>query len=326
MLAPETTHGTYATPTRSYEVDAAEPTHVPNVYQGSGLLGAGYHAERAVRRKVVSSKATMSFTMDARYTGMGLLLDQIFASAPAPAQQGGTTAYQQTHVPATPGANFGATVQVGMSRAEASTVDAYSYLGAVVTEATFTQDAAPDAPLKLATTWDCRAVTDAQSLASFSAPTGGTFALGEFGFKVHNTPGSEAAVEGVRGCSIAIKRPYDTERYCANDAGLRRHPVLNSREKVATGTFTADHIDKAYWNDRFIADTGFSLVAEWVGPVIASTYRYTLRITLPRCYLSGPLPPLDGPSVVSGEFGFTALDNDSAEPVTVTYISTDTAL
>lgn len=326
MLGPETTHGTYAAPPRSYEVDSVEGTHAPNVYQGSGLVGSGYYTERSVRRKVVTSKATLAFTMDVRYTGMGLVLDQIFASTPSPAQQGGTAAYQQTHVLATPGANFGATIQAGMSRAESSTVDPYSYLGSVVTEATFTQDSGPDAPLKIATTWDCRSVTDAQSLTVFSAPTGNTFALGEFGFKAHNTPGSEAAVEGVRGVTVAIKRPQDTERFTANNAGLRRRPVLNSREEAVTGTIVADHIDKATFNDRFLADTGFSMICEWVGPIIASTFAYTFRLAMPRCYLTGPFPPLDGPSVVSGEYGFVALDNDSAEPITATYISTDTAL
>lgn len=326
MLAPEVTHGTYAAPTRSYEVDSAEPSYEPNVYQGSGLLGAGYFTDRSARRKVVTRKAVHAHAQDVRTTGMGLQVDQLFASGPTPLQQGGTAAYQQTHVLALPGANHGATIQVGMSRTESSTVDAYTYLGARMLEMTLTQDSKADAPLKMETSWDCQNVTDAQSLASFTAPTGGTFALGEFGYKMHNTPGSEAAVAGIRGCSIKIARPQDVERYCANMAGLRRVPVLNDRKEVVTGTITADHMDKANFNDRFLADTKFSQIFEWVGPLIASTFYFTFRVTLPACYLLGPLPKLDGPSVVSGEYGWAALDDDTNEPITVTIISTDTAI
>jgi hypothetical protein len=306
-------------------VDGQEFTDQPNIYQGGGLQGAGYHVARAARRHKVTGKAVGGFACDVRQSGMGALVDQLFGSAPTPTQMGATTVYSQTHVLAALGANKGATIQVGLTEAESGTVNPYSYLGSRMLEFTLTQDSAADAPLKIETTWDCQALTQAEALTSFTAPTVPAYHLGQFGFRQHNTPGSEAAVAGVRGGSITVARPQDVERYCANMAGLRRAPVLNGREEVVTGSIMCDYMLKADFADRFIAQTEFSQVWEWVGPVL-DVQTALFRVTLPACYLLGPLPPSDGAGVVSGEFAFAVTDDDSTEPITITIQSLETTL
>ena len=84
--------------------------------------------------------------------------------------------------------------------------------------------------------------------------------------------------------------------------------------------------NKADFADRFAADSATSLVIEFVGPLIASTYYQTFRIKCPWCFFDGDTPTVDGPDVTSGGYPFVAQLDGTNPLVSIDYISTDTTL
>lgn len=330
-LAAESTYGTGVTVTRFVEAMGFKPNPKKNTYQGGGLRAGGY-VDRSSRRVVTSRSFGPTWEQDVLPNGFGLILKQLFGSTSTPVQQAATTAYLQTFILSDLGLNLAATIQSG-EPLTGGTVSPYTYLGCRLLELEFTQEV--DKALTVSLTWDARDRTEATSLAtaSFTATAGQQpFHWGGFAVLAHNTPGSEAAIDGIRKVSLKIARGQDTERFYANDnagviagVGLHKVPILNSRSEIVTGTITADHVTKADLRDRFNADTGFALILRWTGDVIEAANSEQLAFGLPRCYLDDDGTEVDGEELLSGDFPFVALDNGANEPITATYMSTDTA-
>lgn len=64
---------------------------------------------------------------------------------------------------------------------------------------------------------------------------------------------------------------------------------------------------------------------EWVGPIIASTYAWAFRITLPGAFFNGDSPGIQGPGEVTVDYGYEWKYDGTNNP-TITLMSTDTAL
>lgn len=328
MMAPETTHGTYAAPTRGYEINAGTGDFgiKKGAVTSAGLRGSGLVA-RAGRRRVSTRHAEGSVTMDAMPTGLGMLLKQIFGGTPTAVQIGSTDAYTQTYTLADMGPNLGATIQLGVPDT-GGTVHPYTYLGSRVTEATFEQKGGETPPpLNIATTWHVRDITEAQGLVSWVDPAEAhapyAFAdweclLGDFG--------DEEAIDGVSDFQFKVTRKQKTDRYYAGDAGRRRAPILNDLTGLEM-TINADYVLKADLADRIPTDEPFSMINRWTGQAIDEDSNFTLEIATPCVVIEGPTPSLTGGfEVVSGKYKLTILDDDDNAPLTVTYISTDIAL
>ncbi len=328
-LAAESTYGTGVTATRFIESMDFKGNPKKNVYQGGGLRAGGF-VERASRRVVTSRAFAPSFSADVLPNGFGLILKQAFGSTSAPVQQAATAAWLQTFTLADLGSNLSATIQSGEPNT-GGTSNPYTYLGCRCTELEFTQEL--DKALNLATTWDARDRTEATALAtaSFSGAAQQAFHWGVYSIKIANTLGAEVAVDGITKVTTKIARPQDTGRFYANDnagviagVGLHKVPILNGRKDVVTGTISADFVTKADLRDRFNADTGFSMVQQWTLDNIASTFFEQLTITTPRCYLNDDGTGVDGEDLLKGDFPFVIGDDGTNEPITVTYMSTDT--
>jgi hypothetical protein len=321
--AVETTYGTYVAPTRFLPVTKAPFTKVKNTVQLS-WLGAGRLGNLGAARVVTTHAGKGSIEMGVYNHGMGILLQALMGTTVTPVQQGGTTAYLQTHTIADV-VGKSLTMQVGVPDTT-GTVRPYTFLGSKITDAEFTIETAKELTAKF--NFDCRDVTEAQTLvaASYSAnmrPFVGT----DTGIKV-GVFGSEAAVLGVRKVDLKIDRALKTDRYYVQagaSAGLKAEPLIGDFWKI-TGTVTADNVDKTIWADRFAADSGFSLVLETIGLAIGvSGSNDTFRITLPQCFLDGDTPTLDGPDIVSGAFPFTATFDATNLPK-IEYMSSDTTV
>jgi hypothetical protein len=122
---------------------------------------------------------------------------------------------------------------------------------------------------------------------------------------------------------VKIERPQATERFYAGQAGLKKEPISNDQVKI-TGSLETDYIDTIL-DDLHTSDGATSLVWEFVGPLIASTYFETFRITLPAVRFDEGPPVVDGFDVVKPTFNFTAL-YDGTNPVKIEIISTDVTL
>ena len=321
-LAPEATYGTYVAPTRFYETRSARVTKVKNTQDWDGLA-AGRLVDRADGR-VVTTKAGRVVIDGLVVTNrdMGLLLNLIMGGTVAPVQQAASIAYLQSHALAD---TFGkmATAQSGVPLVGGSVVP-QSALGCKVTSATFA--CAVDQLLTVGVEMDARDLTESQTLAAASYATSRRpFHFAQMGVRTGATVAGAVAADGVRGFSLTLERNIKVDQFYANAGGLKDQPT--TADKVAvTGTISADYKTAAHWADRFRDDTGFSLVIEFIGPIIASTYAERIAFEMPVVYLNGDTPSVGGPDVVQTDFPFKGYFDLTNPALNIPYMSADTAL
>lgn len=319
-FSAESTYGTYVAPTRFVEYAKADIKKVKNTVQGGGLA-AGRFAQLGSRRVVTSEAAEGGFEVEVTNKGMGLLLAHLLGSSATAVQQAATAAYLQAH---TVGDNFGKslTVQHGVPDLT-GTVRPYTAKGCKVAGAEF--GCKVDEMLTMSVDLDGRQVSEVETLAAPSYPSGlSPFHWAQLTVKM-GAFGAEASVSGVKAVSVKVERGMATERFYAGSAGLKAEPVMNDWLKVS-GSVEVDFVNKADFADRFASDASTSLVLEWVGPLIASTYYQTFRIKLPMVFFDGDTPTVDGPDVTSGGYPFVAQLDGTNPLVSIDYISTDTTL
>jgi len=319
-LAAESVYGTYTASTRHHEVMGETLTKTKNTVQGGGLA-AGRFARLASRRVLTNEGVEGSFEMEVANQKMGLLLSHLLGSSSAPVQQGATAAYLQTHVL---GDNIGKflTIQKGVPDTT-GTVRPYTFKGSKILSAEFSCSVNE----MLMSTWDFdgQKASEAESLAGPSYPTGlAPFHFGQMAVKL-GTFGSEAAVSGVKGCTLKIERPQATDRFYAGAAGLKAEPIMNDWMGVS-GSFDTDYVDKTSFADRFAADTSTSLVWEFIGPLIASTFYQTFRIKVPVIFINEGTPQVSGPDIVGTSYSFEGQFDGTNSLVSVEYMSIDTAI
>lgn len=317
-MAPEVTYGTYVAPTRWCE-GAAKLTKKKNTVQLGGMA-AGRMVQPGGRRYVTWRAAGGTFEAGVYSKGLGLLLNALMGGTVTPVQQGAGPAYLQTHPLADPiGKHL--TIQSGVPDL-GGVVRPYTFLGCQVISAEFSCEVGGG--LTVSFEVESRDVTDAQTLATPSYITVNEFHFAQATLKL-GAFGAEALVDGVRKVSVKIERPrHDGGPYMGSQ-GLRSQGVLNNYSKVS-GTIEADYLDKTTFADRFAADSSTSLVWEFVGPLIASTYFETFRVKVPMIFLDGDTPTADSPDVVKTSFPFVGQFDGTNPAATIETISTDTAL
>ncbi|MBK7424852.1 MAG: hypothetical protein IPJ48_18220 [Propionivibrio sp.] len=319
-FAAESTYGTYVAPTRFLEYIKADLKKKKNVVQGGGLA-AGRIAQLGSRRVVTSESVEGGFELEVANKGMGLLLAHLLGSSATPVQQGATAAYLQAH---TVGDNIGKslTIQHGVPDLT-GTVRPFTFKGCKLSGAEFSCKVGELLTMSLDV--DGRQASEVETLVAASLATGvAPFHWAQMSVKL-GTFGAEAAVSGVKGFSVKFDRGMASERFYAGAGGLKAEPIMNDFLKVS-GSIEVDLVNKADFADRFAADSATSLVIEFVGPLIASTYYQTFRFTLPMVFFDGDTPTVDGPDVTSGGYPFVAQLDGTNPLVSIDYISTDTTL
>lgn len=319
-FAAESTYGTYVAPTRFLEYIKADLKKKKNVVQGGGLA-AGRIAQLGSRRVVTSESVEGGFELEVANKGMGLLLAHLLGSSATPVQQGATAAYLQAH---TVDDNIGKslTIQHGVPDLT-GTVRPFTFKGCKLSGAEFSCKVGELLTMSLDV--DGRQASEVETLVAASLATGvAPFHWAQMSVKL-GTFGAEAAVSGVKGFSVKFDRGMASERFYAGAGGLKAEPIMNDFLKVS-GSIEVDLVNKADFADRFAADSDTSLVIEFVGPLIASTYYQTFRIKLPMVFFDGDTPTVDGPDVTSGGYPFVAQLDGTNPLVSIDYISTDTTL
>src|SRR5688572_7270009 len=316
-LAPEVTYGTYVAPTRWHEIEGAYPFKKVPTFAHSRGMGAGRLVQRSSRRVMTHEAAEGSFTTEVTHREFGRLINLAMGGTVTPVQQDATAAYLQTH-PLVDHFGSMATVQIGVPDT-GGTVRPHTFLGCKVKSLELSCE--QGGLLMAAFEWDCRQFTEGESLAAPSYTSGlKPFHFGQGAVKL-GTVGAEAAVSGVKKMSVKIERPMNIERQYFGQAGLKKEPISNA-PVVITGSADVDYETKADFADRFHGNTGTSLVWEFVGPVIATTYFETFRIKVPAIYLMGDTPTVDGPDIVKPTFTFEGDYDGTNPPVTIEYMST----
>ena len=319
----ESTYGTYVAPAKFARHRSATINKTATRPQGEGIQ-AGTHVMLGSQLVEAVTGGTGQVVLDIQSKGLGVLLNTLMGGTVTPTQQGATAAYSASFpVADTYGKSM--SFQVGLPQ-RGGTVTPATLKGTKVTQAAFS--CSVDGILQGTFDLDAQAYENSTALASVSYSSGvNVFHGGQMTVKM-GTYNSETAVTGVKSVSLTIARPHDASAYYAGatTAGTKSEPVLNGVTAI-TGSIDVDFINTADFHARARDLSSTSLVLEWVGPVIASTYYETFRITVPMAFFTDPSSfGVGGRDIVSSSFGFEARYDGTNSPCTITTISTDTAL
>lgn len=330
--AREGSWGVVQAPDHFIKASKAEIVPVNNVVQGGGFDtqmaedGAEYaliskagtgHVESIIRAGMVTGTQSP----------FGTMFQDIFGSAPTPAQQSASIAYLSTYTMGDSGARS-STLQAVMPN-RAGTLYPFTLLGAKVLSATLSCQEGDY--LRLSVDYDGSQVVESQAAATASYVSSAPFHFGDMGFKL-GTFGAEATVQGVKGFSLTVTRPNDTDdAYYANNAvsnvSVKAEQLVNDRLTV-TGTVDIDLSTKADFWDRGRDNTSTSMIIPFIkGTAIVSTFFPTLQLACPMTFFGAVASSLDDNGVVNASVPFTAkFDSvNSRNLMTTTYMSTGSA-
>jgi hypothetical protein len=316
-ISAESTYGTFVAPAKFVEFTKEGLALKKTTAQSAGIA-AGRLMALSTRRVVTRREAQGTLEMEVSNKGMGLLLQTLMGTSVTPVQQGATAAYLQTHTLASV-AGKSLTIQKGVPLTTGTVTDK-SFVGCKITSGEFSCGVGE--MLTSSFEIDGKDCDEAQTLAAASYSAMSPFHFGQMALKT-GTFGAETALDGIRKVSCKIERPQDVERFYANQAALKREPIENDQVKI-TGSLESDYVATTL-DDLHTSDGGTSLVWEFVGPLIASTFFETFRITLPVVKLDEGPPTVDGFGVVKPTFNFTGLYDLTNLPK-IEYISTDVTL
>lgn len=316
----ESTWGTYVAPTKFVRHRSANVNKTATRQQGEGIQ-SGTHGMYLNQFVETVTGGTGQLAFDVQSKGLGVLLNTLMGGTVTPTAQGATAAYLAAF-PLADTYGKSMTVQLGLPQ-RGGTVTPATLSGVKVTQAAFS--CAVDGILGCTVDLDAKAYENTTSLASVSYSSGVnvfhgaqlTTKLGSFG--------SEASVSGVKNVSVTIARPHDASAYYAGASGAKSEPVLNGATAI-TGSVEVDFINTTDFHARARDNSNTSLVLEWAGPIIASTYAETFRITLPGVVFESPESfGISDRNVLSHSFNFT-WKYDGTNNAKIETISTDTTL
>ncbi|MEV7240458.1 phage tail tube protein [Streptomyces sp. NPDC093248] len=316
-IAAESTYGTFVAPTKFIEFTKESLVLKKTTAQSAGVA-AGRLVALSSRRVVTRREASGSIDLEIANKGMGLLLQALMGTTVTPTQQAATTAYMQTHLLASV-AGKSLTIQKGVPLTTGTVTDK-SFVGCKVTSGEFSCEVG--GMLTGSFEFDGKDCDEAQTLAAASYSNMSPFHFGQMALKT-GAYGTETALDGIRKVSVKFERPQDVERFYANQSALKKEPIENDQVKIS-GTLETDYV-ATILDDLHTSDGATSLVWEFTGPIIASTYAETFRITLPAIRLDEGPPTVDGFGVVKPTFNFTGLYDGTNLPK-IEYMSTDVTL
>jgi hypothetical protein len=313
-LSKETVYGTRVTPSRFIAINGESIDYSFNRYF-SPALGVGRWARPSV---LTSSSGGGDINGDVPTTGFGFLLDALHGNTVTPAQQGGTTAYLQTHTLDTPPAKS-YSVQVQTPPVATSTLLPVDLYGVVFGGLSLSWSAA--GVLKWSMPTIARELNTAQTLATYVAPTSWSV----FGFQggaltIAGSPIADIVGDG----SLNVGFNLRDDAFALGTAGLMSKPVETDKP-TASGTFTADFNDLTHLN-RVTGNTIADIVLTFTGATIVGTYKYFFEITLKDCVFTSPRPTVDGPGPVQQTVTFTSAPSVSTNVPVIRYQSTDVTI
>lgn len=316
-IAAEVSYGTFVAPAKFIEFTKESLALKKTTAQSAGIA-ANRLLALSSRRVLTRREGAGSIELEVTNKAMGVLLQSLMGTSVTPVQQAATTAYLQTHTLASV-AGKSLTIQKGVPLTTGVVTDK-SFLGCKITSAEFACGVGE--MLTASIEVDAKDVDETQTLAAASYSNMSPYHFMQMAVKT-GAYGAEVAHDGIRKVSCKIERPQDVERFYAGAAGLKKEPIENDLVKI-TGTIETDYTDPAF-DDLHTSDAATSLVWEFIGPNIASTYFETFRITLPAIRIDEGPPVVDGFGVVKPSFTYTGLYDGTNQPK-IEYISTDVTL
>jgi hypothetical protein len=306
-MSKETTYGTRVAPARFFPFTSETLNYEYNKYR-SVSLGQG-RWQRPSKR--TTSGGTGAIAGEVPTTGFGYLLDALHGNTTTPVQQAATTAYLQTHTLNTPPSKS-YSVQVQTPPINSSTLVPHDLLGVTFTGLELAWDEA----LTFSMPAVIQALDVAQTNVSYVAPTAwDVFTFREGLLQI----GGVTQANIIGGGSLSYTNEMRTGVYYFGGSGLQAQPVETGKPS-ASGSVTVDFTDNTHLT-RTINDTIADVILKFEGATIASTYKYTLQVTIPDCEFTNPRPTVEGPGPVQQPVTFSNASS-TGDDVVITYQST----
>ena len=315
-IKTEATFNTAITVDRFYEFNSESTKYVKNTVVGQGLRAGGL-VPRSQRRVVTTFAASGDFEIDLPSKGLGLLLAHSMGSFPTPSTTAGVSTYVFTlGDPYTK--SF--TTEVGVPEYDGQ-MTSKKLTGCKIASFDLSVGAGDIAKGKF--TIDAAGLTQTEASVatpSFSAATNlFHFAQGAITDNVSTT------YANIKDFDISVDNALKTDRYNLGSVGAKQEPIINGFRNI-TGKITAEFTDTVLLA-KFLADTTAGLKLTFTGAAIGSGSEFeTLEIKLPAVKFDGDTPAVSGPGVIDVTFNFTAYDDGTNAPLTITYKTTDSAL
>jgi len=319
-LAESSTFGTYQTPTRFLEfVEESLEFQIERV-ESPGLR-ANNRVLRTDRYAPGQKRVEGSITLEPATKGFGLVLKHALGAASISTPSGATNARLHAH---TLGDIYGTSLTVQVGRPDVSgTVQPFSYLGCRVDTLSFTSSV--DELLVAEVGLVGQDQVTSESLATATYPTTGSAASYEQFYWTQGdikVAGSTVAV--VTDFEMEINNNLKSDRYFLGAATMSE-PILGGMTEI-TGTVTVEFLNLTAMN-RFVNNTQVAINAKWTAAtaIESTTYPY-LEIDIPKARFDGPAnPQVGGPDVLTHELPFKVLYDGTNGPITVNYMTSDTA-
>ncbi|MFE2941040.1 phage tail tube protein [Streptomyces sp. NPDC059255] len=316
-IAAESTYGTYVAPTKFVEF-TKEGLQLKKTTAQSAGIAAGRLLPLSSRRVVTQREASGSIDMEVTNKAMGVLLQSLMGTSVTPVQQATTAAYLQTHLLADI-AGKSLTIQKGVPLTT-GVVTKKNFVGCKVISAEFSCEVG--GMLTASFEIDAKDCEETSVLATATYPAMSPYHFGQMAVKT-GAYASETARDGVRKVSIKIERPQSVDRFYANSSALKKEPITNDQVKI-TGSIEMDYVDTVL-DDLHTSDAATSLLWEFKGANIASTFDERITFALPAIRIDDAPPTVEGFDVVKPTINFTGLYDGSNQPK-IEYMSTDITL
>ncbi len=330
--AAESPVGTYATSTRWPRFNS-ETLHFERTHVESAGLHQGLNHETK-RRSMVQKTVGGNVIFDLSYREMGLFFKHMIGSSATATQQGGTTAYLQTH---TPGDTKGLSLSAQAGRPfTTGTIQQANYRGLKVLDWTINVAAGSIATLELNLDgWDEDTST---SYAAASFVTNSYVASFEQAvLKIGGTASTSLGVTSVSGnaqptgivynFSIKGTNTLKTDRF--NLGSQTKAEQLVNDWRTYEIELDCDYATLADFYTQFQADTATPLQLTFTSTALAGTaIPYKIDLIVPSLSINDAPVSVEGPDILMQKIKARALQDDSGtNPVLqLQYTSSDTSV
>jgi hypothetical protein len=300
--------------------DSESVKRVKHIVQTKGLRG-GQSVAASSGRRIGWHEAKGNVVMDFPNEKAGLLLKYAMLGATTVSQIGASAAYTQIHtLSGLQGYSIGC--QVGRP-ATNGTVYPFTYTGGKVTDWEISLSTGELMKLNLGLDFaDERTTTGSPAGPALTTPSYSS-TLGSFAFKDAGTltlAGTDVAA--VTKISIKGGNPAATERVFLGSSGIKSEQVTNDLRTV-TGTLECEFVSLSALYEAFRDDTGLAFVFQVTGSTIgATTSSYSTKVEIPKLYLDGETPSVDGPGVLKQTIPFVGLYDGTNSAIKITYTTT----
>ena len=317
-LTKETTYGTRVAPANWYEFNS-ESLQLERTRLMSRGLRAGRTFQSSSRVSEVTRSAGGSVSLEVVNKEFGRWLDLLHGNTVTPVQQGGTTAYLQTHNLGTTDPTKSATIQVGKP-GTAGTVHPYEYEGCMVTGYEFSCQSGGF--LEASFSIDAEDRTTSQTLGTPTYPS--NLLTYDFSDVTVCTVNGVSTLDVFSGFTLSGELPRATDRFRLGSGQTKLKPILNDYT-AATLTLSGEFKNLTH-QALYDADTIFPVVITFDSGVAAGTgNNYLIRFTMDSCQLTGEDPTVGGPDLLDQSLTMNVLDDGTDPPVKIEYQEVATA-